>query len=365
MKRIVAFFFITILSFTNSSSVHRKKFDNSPVSVAGFSRDLSSDSLNGSVSSTTAAATAGARIRQNQMLLSGASDFIVDRPSYDNFHTETLIRFYEGAKDGKEQLRQVLMSNVQEKGNEEVISALSYCHLNQYRQAFLAIIEVVFRRFPEIITTIEDLGCYSEEFIHDLKCFCTKLGDDSDYVFVEPSDWTFTTRPYLSIDDYMHLDPHCRLPAAVRQILEIPVRDSQVTSSFITNNVLKRFDLRTILVLYEIEMMDMMHLHDADGVMESHLKRVIIFESNTEMAKLAHQMYINACFNSLKLIVDEKFSYESPLKHPFWFQDLFSLFKFAGEHFFPGNFQETVMRLAKPSAIRHYNKKIGLSADNF
>lgn len=365
MQRWVSFFFLTVLSCAYGSSVTKKRFDLSPMSVAGFTRDLSMDSLNGSTSSATAGASSRTRIRQNQVLLSGANDEIAENPSYEDFHSETLVRFYEGALEGKEQLRQALMSHVQLKSNEAVISVLSYCYLNQYRQAFLAVVEAAHCRLPEIITLIEDLGSYTEEFVSDVKSFCSKLGDDSDYVFVEPSDWTFTSRPFLSIDDFMNLEPHRRLPAAVRQILEIPVMDCQVTSSFITNNVLNRFDLRTILVLYEIEMMDILHLHDTKGVIESYLKRAILFENNIEMAKLAHQMYINFCFHALKIIVDEKFSYESPLKNPFWFQDLYSLFKFATDNFIPGDFQNKVMQLAKPSAIRHYVAKTGLTALNF
>jgi len=111
--------------------------------------------------------------------------------------------------------------------------------------------------------------------------------------------------------------------------------------------------------------MDGLHLHDTKGVIENYLKRVLLFETNNEMAKLAHQMHINSYFNALKIIIDEKFSYESPLKNPFWFQDLFSLFKYASENYFPGAFQLKVMQLAKPCAIRHYVSKMGLTSANF
>ena len=350
MQRIVGILFLVLLvSASGSSSLNKRKFDKSPESV-----DMSLDNLNGIGSSIS------------RILVSEADTEIKNIDVCDKFDTEVLIRFYEGALEGKDQLKEVLMTHIKTKSDEEIIDALFHTYLNLYTQSYLAIIESIQSRLQQVVGILEGSDDFPVEFIQDLKQFCTQFGNDDDYVFINHFDANISRRPFLDISEFIHLDPHLRLPAAVRKVLDIPVADHQVTSKFIKNNVLSNnFDLWTILVIYEIEMMDGLHLHDTKGVIENYLKRVLLFETNNEMAKLAHQMHINSYFNALKIIIDEKFSYESPLKNPFWFQDLFSLFKYASENYFPGAFQLKVMQLAKPCAIRHYVSKMGLTSANF
>lgn len=311
MQKIISIFFLALLVFSSgaSSSINKRLSNNSPVSVS-MTGNMSSNSLNGLADSPSKIP-----FSRDESKINGGVHY---------FNSETLIRLYEGATEGREHLKEVLMEQIKSKSNDEIVEALYYSYINGYQQAYLAIIESIQNRLKDAVETFEGDDIYPKEFLEDLKRFCTEFGTDEDYIFIENFDINATKRPFLDINEFMHLEAHLRLPAAVRKITELSVADNEITSKFITNNVLaNHFDLWTILVLYEIEMMDVLHLHDTKGVIERYLKRVILFEKNEEMAKLAHQMYINSYFHALKIIIDEKFSYESPLKNPFWFQDLY------------------------------------------
>lgn len=353
MQKIISIFIVALLVYFRgaSSSMNKRISNNSPISVS-MTGNMSSDSLNG-----LAFSPLKSPFYRDESKITGGVHY---------FNSETLIRLYEGATEGREQLKEVLMEQIKSKSNDEIVEALYYSYINGYPQAYLAIIESIQVRLKDVVEVFESVDIYPKEFLEDLKRFCTEFGTDEDYIFIENFDIDATRRPFLDINEFMHLEAHLRLPAAIRKILELPVADNDVTSNFIANNVLaNRFDLWTILVLYEIEMMDVLHLHDTKGVIERYLKRVILFEKNEEMAKLAHQMYINSYFHALKMIIDEKFSYESPLKNPFWFQDLYFLFQYAKDNYFSASFNLKVIELSKPCAIRYYVSKVGLTAANF
>lgn len=356
MQKIIEIIFFTLLVSVGGSSSCCSSINGS------LSSDSSSNNMSSENFSTMSCLSRGSLYSGNVDIKSNNND------SNDKINTESevLIRFYERALEGKAQLKDVLMVHMKSNSDEKIISALYYTYRERYMQAYLAIIESIKSRLQLVIDVIEESDSYPEEFIEDLKRFCTEFDSDDDYVFITHSDANTMRRPFLEVSEFMHLDPHLRFPAAVRKILDIPVADSQIDSSFIRNNILaNNFDLWTILVLHEIEMMDGFHLHDSKGVIESHLKWVISFETNEEMAKIAHQMYINSYFEAVKFIIDKKFSYDSPLKDPFWFQDLYSLFKYAHENHFPADFQLKVMKLARSCAMRHYVSKMGFTAANF
>ena len=284
-------------------------------------------------------------------------------------HAETdfLIRLYdvemrcnEILPGRKRDILNALINKIQTSDFDSITKALFYAYTNNFEYAMTMIIKTISDNFESILKYIVDSENFSEDFIEYVQCFKAKLSLDTDYVLINYADLIEAPRPFISMYDFKHIKAENRLPAAIRHITDISVSDDQVTSSFIKKNVIDRFDLETILILHEIEMMDNLHIHDTEGVIENHLNCKIYFERNDNMAKLALQMYVQGYFAALKLIIDKKFSFKSPFSSPLWFQDLIWLFNYAAENNFPEEFYPKVLSLAKPSAVRRYVSKSGI-----
>lgn len=281
--------------------------------------------------------------------------------------TDFLIRLYETEMRGnqvlpgrKREIESALRRKMRTDNLQEITTALVYAHTNGFEHAFNLIIETISYRLNGVLDYIKELDQFSEDFIRDLNIYGAKFIKNSEYVLVTDSDLTVMTRPHISIEDFMDLNADARLPAVIRFVTEINVSDDEVTSFFIKNYVLNRFDLSTILILYQIEMMDAYHTHDTEGVIEKHLKHKVFVESNENMAKLALQMFVEGYDSALKLIIDEKFSFMSPFASPLWFKDLLWLFNFASENYFPEEFYAKVISLAKPCVVRRYVSRLGI-----
>ena len=167
------------------------------------------------------------------------------------------------------------------------------------------------------------------------------------------SDWKKEDRPNISLEVFKSLSVEYRLPAYIRYITNIPVSNDQVVSRFIKENVLNHLDLTKIFVLYEIEMMDVLHSHDTEAVIESHLKTKIFSESNENMADLAFKLFDEGYDKALKLVIDRKFSYNNI----YFFKDLFWLLNYAKENYFPEEFNQKVLSFDKSSVVRKYVDK--------
>lgn len=295
--------------------------------------------------------------------------------------TDFLIRLYETEMRGKtilpgrkREIENALRKKIERDHLEAIAIDLAYAHSNGFEHAFILIIETISDRFGIFLDYISGLDGFSENCIQDLKIYRARFtkpeededtdrfseDSDADYVFVTDSDLAVTKRPRILVSDFMDLSSNSRLPAVIRYITEIDFRDKEVTSSFIRNNVIDRFDLSTVLTLYQVEMMDNYHTHDTEGVIEKHLKHKSFVEGNEIMARLALQMFVEGHDTALKLIIDEKFSYMSPFTHPLWFKDLLWLFTFASENHFPEYFFTKVLSIAKPSVVRRYVSRIGI-----
>ena len=175
---------------------------------------------------------------------------------------------------------------------------------------------------------------------------------ESEYDIID-SVWKEEDRPDISIEVFKSLSVENRLPAYIRYITNIPVSNNQVVSRFIKENVLNHLDLTKIFVLYEIEMMDVLHSHDTEAVIESHLKTKIFSESNENMADLAFKLFDEGYDKALKLVIDRKFSYNNI----YFFKDLFWLLNYAKENYFPEEFNQKVLSFDKSSVVRKYVDK--------
>lgn len=176
-----------------------------------------------------------------------------------------------------------------------------------------------------------------------------------EYVMVEKFK---NYRPVINKSDFEGILPYKRFPAAIRQISNIgEVRDWQVNSDFIRNYVIDNYDITTLFALYDLEMMNRLHTNDTERVLENHLKQFISRESNRDMARMVHSMYVNEFWNAFKLIIDEKFSFDSVLNEPIHFKDLRYLMMYAAKHFYPDDFMNKVLEVADPEAARRYDKK--------
>lgn len=168
-------------------------------------------------------------------------------------------------------------------------------------------------------------------------------------------------RPVINKSDFDGILAYQRFPAAIRQVSNIgEVRDGDVNSDFIRNHVIDHYDITTIFALYDLEMMNKLHTNDKERVLENYLKQFTGRESNRDMARMAHSMYVNEFWNAFKLIIDEKFSFDSVLHEPIYFKDLRYLMMYAAKHFYPDDFMRKVFEVADPEAVRRYNGRCNI-----
>ena len=294
---------------------------------------------------------------------------IFDQNVLKHVDRDLLIRLFDTEMQGKEilpgrkrEIEKVLREKIEKiEDFEEILSLLSSVYINQYKHALNLIIEsLADDKFKTVMNYIKYLDF---DFYEHLKSCKSKLkkssnsDSDSEYEIVDYSDWKKEDRPNISLEVFKSLSVEYRLPAYIRYITNIPVSNDQVVSRFIKDKVLSNLDLAKIFVLYEIEMMDVLHSHDTEAVIESHLKTKIFSESNENMADLAFKLFDEGYDKALKLVIDRKFSYKLPITIPVWFQDLFWLLNYSKENNFTDEFREKVLSLARPSVVRKYVAK--------
>ena len=280
--------------------------------------------------------------------------------------TDFLIRLFNTEMQGKEilpgrkkEIETVLSEKIEKiEDFEAILSVLSYVYINQYKHALNLIIEsLADDKFKTVMNYIKYLDF---DFYEHLKSCKSKLkkssnsDSDSEYEIVDYSDWKKEDRPNISLEVFKSLSVEYRLPAYIRYITNIPVSNDQVVSRFIKDKVLSNLDLAKIFVLYEIEMMDILHSHDIEAVIESHLKTKMFSESNENMADLAFKLFNEGHEKALKLVIDQKFSYSWQISNIFQFKDLFWLLNYSKDKKFPEVFHQKVLSLASPSVVRKY-----------
>ena len=274
----------------------------------------------------------------------------------EKMETDFLIRLSEAELRGftilperREEIKRALTTKIRKKSIEEAVAALIYAFEGKYTTAF----EFIVNMFPSIGMLIEvskRLGA-SEAFIEELEFQKTLK---TDYINVSNAEFDIDLR------EFEHLAPEQRFPAVIEKLVGVSAKDSIIDSKFLKDYFIGKFDLRTTLIVYEIEMMDRLHQHDSKGLIERSLKWQCFVNSNEVMAQMAIEMYAKGCFSALKFIIDNKFSYCSPFSNPIWFQDLSYLFKYANAMHVSKDFYDKVLALASPTAIRKYTEKIGM-----
>lgn len=314
-------------------------------------------------------------LKEEELLLSdGKKDIlsvIFDENVLKHSGTEFLIRLFDTEMRGieilpgrKREIETALREKIRQvKGFEEILSLLSYAYTNQFKHALFLIVDTVNEQtFNNLMNYLKYLDFTFYEHLKAVKSNLekdTESDSDDEYDKIDDSIWKEEDRPIISIEVFKELTNEYRLPAYIRYITNLPVSNDQVNSKFIKENVLSQFDLGIICVLYELEMMDNLHTHDTEAVIESHLKKSIFYDSNENMANLAWQLHNEGYDKALKLLLDQKFSYKSPISNAWWFQDLSWLFNYGKEHYFADGFYQKVLSLAKPSAVRRYVSKVG------
>ena len=98
----------------------------------------------------------------------------------------------------------------------------------------------------------------------------------------------------LRIRDTWHQNNDSQLSL---KLVGVSAKDSIIDSKFLKDYFISKFDLRTTLIVYEIEMMDRLHQHDSKGLIERNLKWQCFVNSNEVMAQMAIEMYTRkGCF---------------------------------------------------------------------
>jgi hypothetical protein len=353
---IVLLIFLTILSCLRSASIT----DNIKEKISSSDEDLT-DSMMKNL------------LKEEELLLSDEKKDILSILFDQNVlkHTETdfLIRLYDAEMHGlqilrgrKREIENVLMEKIRQiQDLEEILNFLSYAYTNRCENSLLLIIESVSEpKFDIIMKNLKYLDFSFYEHLKSCKSNLKKDPDsDSEYDIVESPVWKEEDRPFISFKVFKNLTKDYRLPAYIRYVTNMPFNNDQVNSQFIKDNVLNRFELRIIFDLYELEIMDIFHSHDSEAVIESYLKTKIFNESNENMADITGQLFVEELDQSLKLVIDRKFSYKSAISilNQFPFQDLYWLFNYAEANNFMEGFYQKVLSLAKPSVVRLYLSK--------
>ena len=281
-----------------------------------------------------------------------------------HMETDFLVRLYDSEMKGhvilpgrKREIESVL--------SEKSLDLLYYAYENRYEHSLSLIIGTISsQNFKKIISYIKylDFKFYDHLEVCRFKMengIDDGLESDEEFKIIEESLWCEEDRPFISLEIFKSLSNEFRLPAFIRYTVNMPISDEQVYSRFIKKFVLNRLELGEIFALYEMEMMDIFHMHDKEAVIETHLKNVILFQGNESMAIWTRELFNQGHDKALKLIIDRKFSYESPFSNAWWFQDLFWLFNYAKDNGFPKDFYSKVLSLAEPSAVRRYVSKAG------
>lgn len=181
--------------------------------------------------------------------------------------------------------------------------------------------------------------------------------ETEEYVIIDPTQVRrFSSRPVLAKTDFDFLDEKLRFPTAIRHIWNYDPAPANhvINSKFIRNQIINGYDLNTLMTLYELEMMNPTHSYDKDRALENYLVQAVRTENNEDMANLAIEMWAMENWAALKLIIDVKFSHESPFDAPILFKDLKYLMYQALRKHVPSDFCEKVLELASPRARDRY-----------